>query len=50
MAFRKSSKISVQTDSQKEYSGTDVLVNAEEGLIGYNLDVVKKMAHGLGII
>ena len=49
MALRKSSKISVQTDFQKEYSGTDVLLNAEEGLIGYNLDVVKKMARGLGI-
>ena len=50
MVFRKQTKVVVQTDSQKEYSGTEVLLDAEEGLAGYNLDVVKKIATGLGII
>lgn len=50
MVHRKQTKITVQTDSQKDYSGTTVLLDAEEGLAGYNLDVVKKLATGLCII
>ncbi len=41
--------IEVQTESQKVYSGTQVLLDAEEGLAKYNRDVVKKIASGLGI-
>ena len=49
MGFKKQRVISVQTDLQKEYSGTQELVNGEEGLRGYNRDIVKKMASGLGL-
>lgn len=49
MGYRKSRKVSLQTDSQKEYSGSQELFDSEEGLAGYNLDVVKKLAIGLGI-
>ena len=42
-------KISLQSHSQKEYSGTQELLDGEEGLGGYNLDVVKKLASGLGL-
>ena len=44
--FVKQTKITVQTDSQKEYSGTEVLLDAEEDLAGYNLDVVKSSNRG----
>jgi hypothetical protein len=47
--FRKIPKVSLQTDSQKIYSGTQELLDSEEGLAGYNLDVVKKLATGLGM-
>jgi len=50
MISRKHATATVQTDSHKEYSDTEFLLDAEEGLAGYNLDVVKKIATGLGII
>ena len=49
MGDRKIRKVSLQSESQKEYSGTQVLIDGEEGLAGYNLDVVKKLASGLGL-
>jgi hypothetical protein len=49
MIFRKIPKVSLQSDSNKTYSGTQELLDGEEGLAGYNLDVVKKLATGLGI-
>jgi hypothetical protein len=49
MIFRKIPKVSLQSDSQKIYSGTQELLDNEEGLAGYNLDVVKKLATGLGM-
>jgi hypothetical protein len=49
MIFRRHTNIEVQTESQKEYSGTEVLLDAEEGLAKYNRDVVKKISSGLGI-
>jgi len=41
MIFRKNPKVSLQSDSQKIFSGTQQLVDSEWGLAGYNLDVVK---------
>jgi len=38
-----------QTRLQKNYSGTQLLLDIEEGLAGYNLDVVKKLYKGLGL-
>ena len=49
MIFRKIRKVSLQSDSQKIYSGTQELLDGEEGLVGYNRDVVKKLATGLGV-
>ena len=49
MSDRKIRKVSLQSESQKEYSGTQELIDGEEGLAGYNLDVVKKLASGLGL-
>ncbi len=49
MLFRKIPKVSLQTDSQKIFSGTQQLLDREGGLAGYNLDVVKKLATGLGM-
>jgi hypothetical protein len=49
MIFRRYTDTKVQTESQKEYSGTQLLLDAEEGLAKYNRDVVKKIAYGLGI-
>ena len=49
MIFRKIPKVSLQSDSQKIYSGTQELLDSEEGLAGYNLDVVRKLAAGLGM-
>jgi len=49
MIFRKIPKVSLQSDSQKIYSGTQELLDGEEGLAGYNLDVVRKLATGLGM-
>lgn len=49
MIFRKIPKVSLQSDSQKMYSGTQELLDSEEGLAGYNLDVVRKLATGLGM-
>lgn len=49
MGNRKIGKVSLQSDSQKKYSGTQELIDGEEGLAGYNLDVVKKIASGLGL-
>ncbi len=43
------SRFSLQTDSQKTYSAVQELQDGEEGLAGYNLDIVKKLAGGLGI-
>ncbi len=43
------SKSLFQTESQKAYSGIQELLDSEGGLAGYNFDVVKKLAHGLGI-
>jgi hypothetical protein len=43
------SKLSLQTDLQNTYSGVQELQDSEEGLAGYNLDVVKKLFFGLGI-
>jgi len=41
MIFRKIPKVSLQSDSQKIFSGTQQLLDGEGGLAGYNLDVVK---------
>ena len=49
MSFRKFRKASLQSVSQKEYFGTQELLDGEEGLAGYNVDVVKKLIGGLGI-
>lgn len=49
MIFSKIPKVSLQSDSQKIYSGTQELLDGEEGLAGYNLDVVRKLAAGLGM-
>jgi hypothetical protein len=49
MIFRKIPKVSLQSDSQKIFSGTQQLLDGEGGLAGYNLDVVKKLATGLGM-
>jgi len=49
MGYRKIRKVSLQSDSQREYSGIQELIDGEEGLAGYNLDVVKKLASGLGL-
>jgi SAM-dependent methyltransferase len=49
MGFKKQIAIFVQTEHQKEFSGTQELVDSEEGLAGYNRDIVKKMANGLGL-
>ena len=38
-----------QTRYQKNYSGTQELLDIEEGLAGYNLDIVKKLYKGLGL-
>jgi hypothetical protein len=43
------SRFSLQTDSQKTYSAIQELQDGEEGLAGYNLDIVKKLVGGLGI-
>jgi hypothetical protein len=39
----------MQSNSQKEFSGRNQLLDSEEGLAGYNLDIVRKLASGLGI-
>ena len=49
MGYRKIRELSLQSESQKEFSGTQELIDGEEGLAGYNLDVVKKLASGLGL-
>jgi len=38
-----------QSESHLEYSGTEELIDSEEGLARYNRDVVKKNAQGFGI-
>ena len=38
-----------QSESHLEYSGTEELIDSEEGLARYNRDVVKKIAQGFGI-
>jgi hypothetical protein len=38
-----------QSESNLEYSGTEELIDSEEGLARYNRDVVKKIAKGFGI-
>jgi hypothetical protein len=48
MGFKKQRVLSVQTENQKKYSGTQELIDGEEGLAGYNKDVVKQIANGLG--
>lgn len=49
MRFKKNRKAPFQSESQKTYSGTQELIDSEEGLSRYNLDVVKKLASGLGV-
>jgi hypothetical protein len=49
MTLRKHNKIVVQTDSQKVYSGSRELLDSEEGLAGYNFDIVGKMVQKLGL-
>jgi hypothetical protein len=39
----------IQSSSQKEFSGRNQLLDSEVGLAGYNLDIVRKLASGLGI-
>lgn len=38
-----------QSESRLEYSGTEELMDSEEGLARYNRDVVKKIAQGFGM-
>ena len=38
-----------QQGDQRKYAGTEALLDAEEGLEGYNRDVVKKLAKGLKV-
>ena len=38
-----------QTQSQKTFSAIQELQDGEEGLSGYNFDLVKQLSHGLGI-
>jgi hypothetical protein len=47
---RKPTRVSPrQDDAHRSYTGIQELLEAETGLAGYNLDIVKKFAHGLGI-
>jgi SAM-dependent methyltransferase len=49
MVFRKRTNRSVQTETQTVYSGSEELFDLEESLAGYNMDLVSKMAKGLGL-
>ena len=49
MGKKKTRIASHQSHSQKTYSGTEELLGLEESLPGYNHDVVRKIATGLGV-
>ncbi len=50
MRFTRSKNVpNFQQGDQREYAGTQALLDAEEGLEGYNRDVVKKLAKGLKV-
>jgi len=47
MINKRIGKALLQSHSQKDYSGTQQLLEGEEGLAGYNRDVVRKLISGL---
>jgi len=44
-----SRKTTHQSNSSQEFSGIQELLDSEQGLAGYNLDVVRKLSNGLGV-
>jgi SAM-dependent methyltransferase len=49
MENRKPWEVPLQSRSQRTYSGTEELLELEANLPGYNRDVVRKIANGLGV-
>lgn len=49
MAKRTIRKVGFQSDSQRQFLATQELLDSKKGLAIYNLDVVKKLASGLGL-